>query len=64
MNNPVQSFLSLIENPLIPKFYRELSEYYDKKGEENISSALSNLIELKFNKNDTNTQNNFISGER
>jgi hypothetical protein len=43
---------NLLENPLVPRFYRELHEYYTNNGKLNEAAAFTYLIEQKFDKND------------
>ena len=47
-----QILLAILDKPDVPKFYRELRDYYQKIGKANEVSAVSYLIENKFEKKD------------
>ena len=44
--------LAILDKPDVPKFYRELQAHYQTNGQIQEASALSHLIENKFNKKD------------
>jgi hypothetical protein len=44
---------NIANNPLIPKHYRELRDYYERTGNHELALAFSYLIEHKFSKNDS-----------
>jgi hypothetical protein len=49
-----QILTELVKNPLVPRFYRELRDYYLSIDKINESSAIDYLIECKFGgKNDS-----------
>lgn len=49
---------SIANNPLIPRHYRELRDYYEHTGKQELALAFSSLIEHKFGKNDS-TDNSY-----
>lgn len=47
--------INIIKNPHIPKFYRDLSIYFDSQYNKKVEiDALKYLLETKFNENDSN----------
>lgn len=44
---------NIANNPLIPRHYRELRDYYERTGKKELALAFSSLIEHKFGKNDS-----------
>lgn len=44
---------SIANNPLFPRHYRELRDYYERTGKQELALAFSYLIEHKFGKNDS-----------
>jgi len=42
---------NIANNPLIPRHYRELRDYYERTGKLELALAFSSLIEQKFGKN-------------
>ena len=49
--------IDLVKNPLVPRFYRELRNYYQYAGKINEVTAFDFLIEHKFNKKDDTINN-------
>lgn len=47
-----QILLAILDKPNVPKFYRELRQYYQTIGMLHEASAVGHLIENKFEKND------------
>ena len=47
-----QILLAILDKPNVPKFYRELRQHYQTIGMLHEASAISHLIEKKFDKND------------
>lgn len=45
--------LEILNKPEAPKFYRELSHYYERKGNIQEASAIKFLLEQKFKKNES-----------
>lgn len=41
-------YLSLIQNPFVPKYYRDLLEYYKSINREDIVESLKYFLEVKF----------------
>jgi len=52
-----QILLAILDKPDVPKFYRELRQHYQTIGMEHEASAISHLIEKKFEKKDVSTPN-------
>ena len=52
--------LDILSKPEAPKFYRDLTKYYEKKGKIQEAEAIKHLLEKKFNKNEP-TDNSNIS---
>lgn len=52
-----QILLAILDKPDAPKFYRELRNHYQTNGMQHEASAISYLIEKKFDKKDDNTFN-------
>ena len=46
--------LSIIEYPNVPRFYRQLRDYYIRIGKNKESLAISKVIHQKFNDNSSN----------
>ena len=54
--------VNIIQNPLIPRYYKELHDYYEFVEEKELTLAFSYLIEHKFNKNDS-TNNTHVDNQ-
>lgn len=50
----LQILLQILDKPNVPKFYKELYNYYKSKNMQNEMEAIHYLIEKKFNKNEIN----------
>jgi hypothetical protein len=50
-----QILAAILDKPSVPKFYRELRNHYQSKGMMHESSAISHLIEHRFEKKDVIT---------
>jgi len=50
-----QILVAILDKPGVPKFYRELRNHYQNSGMLHESSAISHLIEKKFEKKDVIT---------
>lgn len=47
-----QILLAILDKPNVPKFYRELRNHYQTIGMQQEASAISHLIEKRFDKKD------------
>jgi hypothetical protein len=50
--------LEILNKPEAPKFYRELSNYYEKNKKIQEASAIKYLLEQKFKKNESPNSSN------
>lgn len=50
-----QILVAILEKPSVPKFYRELRTHYENNGQLHEASAISHLIEKRFEKKDGST---------
>lgn len=44
----MESLYKIVENPSSLQNYRNIQEYYQEKGMENIADAFRNLIEIRY----------------
>ena len=61
----LELIVKIIENPQIPRYYRELHVHYNKKGQKNEAEAIKQLMKHKFheefNNNSDSTQQSSVS---
>lgn len=50
--NLYKVLFNLVGNPLVPRFYRELRDYYIRMDKPNEAAAFDHLLEQKFGKKD------------
>lgn len=55
---------NLVQNPLAPRFYRELRDYYLRVGKANEAAAFDQLIEHKFGKKHDSVDNSPANSEQ
>jgi RAB protein geranylgeranyltransferase component A len=56
--------VSLFDKPEVPKFYRELKNYYAENHMTHEAAALDHLIEKKFEKKDVEQTDNTDIGQK
>jgi hypothetical protein len=44
----IEALYKIVENPSSLQNYKNIQEYYQEKGMENIAAAFSNLIEVRY----------------
>jgi len=58
-----QILLAILDKPNVPKFYRELRNHYQTAGMLHEVSAISHLIENKFEKKDVSTLDDSLDNQ-